>query len=170
LIEKRHSVRNFQPRGVGEEKLHQILHAANRAPSAGNLQAFKIVVVKSEEKKKQLAEAALRQRFIASAPLVLVFVADLERSAGRYSNRGWRLYAVQDATIACAYAQLAAEELGLSSVWVGAFDEQEVAAAVNAAKSLRPVAILPVGYSAEKPHVTGRGKDCEIFVEEKFKK
>jgi len=168
LIEARHSVRSFQEKKVEETKLQQILRAANLAPSAGNLQAFKIVVVKSEAKRRQLAAAALGQQFVSQAQLALVFVADLKRSAGRYSNRGRELYALQDATIACAYAQLAAQELGLSSVWVGAFDAKAVADAINAGKDMLPVAILPIGYAAEKPYVTGRRKESEIAVEEEL--
>jgi nitroreductase len=166
LIGARHSVRRFQEKKVEETKLRQILRAANSAPSAGNLQAFKIVVVKSEVKRQQLAAAALGQQFVSQARLVLVFVADLKRSAGRYSNRGRELYALQDATIACAYAQLAAQQLGLSSVWVGAFDAATVSDAINAGKDMLPVAILPIGYAAEKPYVTGRRKESEIFAED----
>ncbi len=168
LIEARHSVRRFQEKKVETNKLQQILRAANSAPSAGNLQAFKIVVVKSEAKRQQLAAASLGQGFVGQVPLLLVFVADLKRSAGRYSNRGRELYALQDATIACAYAQLAAQELGLSSVWVGAFDAATVSDAINAGKDMLPVAILPIGYAAEQPFVTGRRKESEIIVEDEF--
>lgn len=168
LIEKRHSVRRFKEKAIEKEKQQRITHAANMAPSAGNLQAFKIVVVKSEQKKQRLADAALNQRFVVEAPLVLVFVADLRKSASRYGERGKRLYALQDATIACAYAQLAAQELGLSSVWVGAFDEEAVREAINAGKEMLPIAILPIGHAAEKPYITGRRKESEIAVAEQF--
>ncbi len=166
LVEKRHSIRSFQQKQVEVEKLQRILHAASRSPSAGNMQAYKIVVVRSPEKKGKIAEAALGQTFIAEAPLALVFIADKGRSAGRYRERGKKLYALQDATIACAYAQLAAQELGLASVWVGAFEEKAVARAINAQGQMQPVAILPIGYAAEKPYATERRQASEIASEE----
>ena len=88
------------------------------------------------------------KEFLAQAPVVLVFCAHGARSAGRYSERGANLYAVQDASIACTYAMLAATALGLSTVWVGAFDEQRVREVVGASSAERPVSMLPLGYAA----------------------
>jgi len=99
---------------------------------------------------KQLYNAYFSSSKHENVGLVLVFLADPERSSARYGDRGAKLYAMQDATIACAYAQLAAAELGLGSVWVGAFDEERVAKAVNAAGK-KPVAMLPIGYPTSKP-------------------
>jgi nitroreductase len=145
---------------VEEEHLHRILEAAMSAPSAGNLQAYKVVIVREEKKKRSLVEAAINQDFLAQAPVVLAFFAHPERSAAKYHNRGAELYSVQDATIACAYAQLAATSLGLGTVWVGAFDDDLVADALGADQEWRPVALLPIGYPAESPSPTPRrGRD-----------
>jgi nitroreductase len=146
-------VRAFEPREVEPARLERILMAANRAPSAGNLQAYQIVVVRAPGRRRALAGAACGQAFVADAPIVLVFCADPERSAERYGRRGAELFAVQDATIAAAYAQLAAAALGLGSTWVGAFDEAAAAAVVG---GLRPVCLLPLGYPAEKPEASSR--------------
>jgi nitroreductase len=62
-----------------------------------------------------------------------------------------KLFSVQDATIAAAYAQLAVCALGLSTVWVGAFDEEKVSAILNIPKDHRPIAILLIGYANENP-------------------
>jgi nitroreductase len=51
---------------------------------------------------------------------------------------------------------LAATALGLSTVWVGAFDEDEVRYLVNAPQAHRPVAMLPIGYAAESPQIRPR--------------
>jgi len=170
LAEKRHSIRDFTEQPVEEETLQKILAAANIAPSAGNLQAFKIAVVRDPGARKALSEAAMGQMFVSIAPVALVFFADLKRSSGRYGGKGRSLYAVQDATIACAYAQLAAEELGLSSVWVGAFGEKDVCRLLNAPRDLKPVAILPLGYAAELPFLTKRRGIQDCCVQEKFEK
>ena len=149
LVARRFSVRAYQPTPVNDATLHSILEAANAAPSAGNLQAFEIVVVRETERKRELVKAAWEQSFIAQAPVALVFLANPDRNRGKYGERGAGLYAVQDATIACAYAQLAATNAGLGTCWVGAFDDDEVRDAVGAPAAWRPVAILPLGTPAE---------------------
>lgn len=156
VIEKRRSIRTFQEMSVEEEKIRTILQAANDAPSAGDLQAYEIYIVRSEHKLKDLAFAALSQFFIAEAPLALVFCAHPRRSSIKYGDRGSDLYCVQDATIACAYAQLAVTALGLGCVWVGAFDDERVLRIIGASDNLKPVSVLPIGYPAESPPSTPR--------------
>lgn len=156
VLQERHSVRAFAERPVEPEKLQAVLEAANRAPSAGNLQAYEIYVVTRPAVLKALMRAAFEQKFVAQAPVVLVFCAHPARSASSYGERGATLYSLQDATIACAYAQLAATAVGLGSVWVGAFDEDAVRKALGIEKELVPVALLPIGYAAESPEITPR--------------
>jgi len=149
LIESRHSCRAFEKKAIEKEKLQFILDATTFAPSAGNLQAYTVDVVVDEDCKRKLAYAAHGQEFIRQAPVVLVFFAVREWSEGKYGVRGTVLYCVQDATIACTYAQLAATEVGLSSCWVGAFNENLVEAYRQGIKwSWCPVAILPIGYAS----------------------
>lgn len=156
VIERRQSVRGYSDLAVEPDKLQQILQAANRAPSAGNLQAYEIVVVRDADRKRALVSASGDQWFVGHAPVVLVFCAHPARSAPKYRERGERLYAVQDATIACTYAMLAATALGLGTVWVGAFAEPGVRTALNLAKDWLPIALLPVGYPSEPPRPSTR--------------
>ena len=156
LARTRRSVRLFTPQPVEKDKIDEILDTANLAPSAGNLQAYDIYLVTRTEVKQALAGAALGQEFLAQAPLCLVFCANPSRNAFRYRERGARLYAVQDATIACAYAMLAVADLGLATVWVGAFDNNAVRAAIGVSQDLTPIGILPIGYPAEQPAFPGR--------------
>lgn len=155
VIEKRRSVRAFAPRAVESGKVTRILEAANAAPSAGNLQAYEIYRITEPKQRTALARAALDQFFVAAAPVVLVFCANQPLSSAKYRERGARLYAVQDATIACAFAMLAATALGLGTVWVGAFDDAAVQHVLGT-RDLLPVAILPIGYPAEQPAPTPR--------------
>ncbi len=165
LIEGRHSTRVYQDMPIEQEKLDAILHAASRAPSAGDLQAYSIAVVREPDMRRVLAKAAADQDWLAAAPLILVFLADPRRSAEKYERRGENLYAVQDATIACAYAQLAAHDAGLAACWVGAFRTREVAAIVGASDGQVPVAILAVGYAGESPFITPRRALSEMVRE-----
>ena len=156
VVNQRHSIRAYEDDPVVPEKLQQILQAVNQAPSAGNLQAYEVYLVCDDRHKTALAKAANNQEFLARAPLVLVFCAHGDRSSTKYEECGRKLYCVQDATIACTFAMLAATALGLSTVWVGAFDEEEVRYIINAPFAHRPVALLPVGYAAEVPQIRPR--------------
>lgn len=148
-------MRAFTTRELDSGKVEQVLAAANAAPSAGNLQAYEIFRFTAREDRAALARAAFEQYFVLQAPVVLVFCANPARSAHKYRERGERLYSVQDATIACTFAMLAAVDLGLGSVWVGSFDDDAVRRAVGR-EDLVPVAILPIGYPAEEPPPTPR--------------
>lgn len=167
VIEKRHSSRSFLNKDIEKKKLERILDAMSAAPSAGNLQSYKVYLLKKKEDKKKLAAAALDQDFIADAPVVLVFCADTKRSALRYGERGESLYCMQDATIAAAYAQLAAAAEGLSTVWVGAFDPFEAAQIIKVEPYDIIISILPIGYPAEKPEKTSRRPLKELTREVK---
>jgi len=88
--------------------------------------------------------------------VVLVFSADPVRSATRFGERGANIYALQDATIAAAYAQLAVVATGLASTWVGDFDEQRVKELLELDADLVPVSLLSVGYPAETAELSPR--------------
>lgn len=156
VLRERRSIRQYRKKEIPEEKIRQILELANLSPSAGNLQARKIILIKDKKTKEKIARASLRQDFIAKAPVVFVICADPAKSAVKYRERGRQLYAVQDATIFAAYLQLAAASLGLASCWVGAFKEDEINEILALPENLKPIAVIPVGYPAEQPEETQR--------------
>lgn len=168
VIGRRRSIRAFRATAIEEQKIHAILATAQSAPSAGDLQAYRIVVVTAVETKALLAKAALGQQFIAQAPVVLVFFADRRRSKAKYGCRGTELFCVQDATIAAAYAQLAATQEELGSCWVGAFDDNGVSESLGAPAHLRPMALMPLGYSAETPERPPRRALSQLVQSERF--
>lgn len=151
VVRGRRSIRRFLPKEVEERKVEQLLEAIKWAPSAGNLQARDVILVRDEETKTQLAIAALGQMFVAEAPLVFVICANKRRSGMRYGKRGEELYSIQDATAAVQNLLLMAHYLGLGACWIGAFDESEVSRILGIPKDVRPVAIIPLGYPAESP-------------------
>lgn len=162
-VRHRHSVRHFQSdMPVEREKLNAVLEIACAAPSAGGLQAYRIVAVEGEDARTRLAHAAHDQTCLAEAPLTLAFVTQPMRSEQVYGTRGRELYALQDATIAAAYAQLAAVAAGLACGWVGAFDETAVRDVLGCEGDERPVALIPIGYPAELPQETPRRPLAEM--------
>ena len=165
IVNERHSTRAFTDCPVEAKKVQKILETANRAPSAGGLQGYEIYRIIKPEHRSALVQAALGQDFVAEAPIVLVFCANPARSAVRYKQRGVQLYSIQDATIACTFAMLAATALGLSTIWVGAFDEEAVRQAVGIPQDLTPVALLPIGYAGKKPRITPRRELSDLVHE-----
>ena len=139
----------FKPDPVGDDVIDEGLRLANLAPSAGNLQARDFIVVRDAATKKALMHAAFQQEFVRTAPVVVVFCANLER-IGHYGQRGKELYCIRDAAAALQNFSLFLHSRGLGSVWVGAFDEARAADALRTPPHVRPVAIVPVGYPAEK--------------------
>jgi nitroreductase len=161
-VRLRHSVRRYQPdMPVEAGKLHAILETAIAAPSAGDLQAYRIIAVTNAGLRRQIAAAA-RQDFIATAPVVLVFCAEPARSEQKYGQRGHDLFAIQDATIAAAYAQLAVVAAGMASTWVGQFDPASLRNTLDLDDDLEPIALLCIGYPDELPEPTPRRHMDEI--------
>ena len=157
-VRNRRSIRKFRPKPIPNEKLEMILEAGRLAPSAGNRQSWRFVVVKDRERKKALAKAAGYQMFIADAGVILVALGDPEASP-----RWFR----QDPMIAVEHMVLAATALGYGTCWIGAFDEGEVKRILRVPEGLVVIALLPVGFPDESPPPKARKPLKEIaFLEE----
>jgi len=162
VVRARQSVRVYADRVVEEAKLMAILEAVNRAPSAGNFQAYEIYVVRREAKRQALMESTFDQKFVGQAPVSLVFCTH----AGRCEYPNPETWALEDATIACTFATLAATDLGLATCWVGAFNPEAAAKVIGAPEGVMPMAILPIGYAGETPEWTSRRALRELVHEE----
>ena len=156
VVIKRRSIRKFKDTPVDDARLLPILEQMNLAPSAGNLQAFEVFVVRNAEHRRELAVAAFNQMFVAEAPVVLLFLANPERSSATYGKLGEDFFCVQDATIACAYAELAVAAAGLSACWVGAWDEALVHRITGAPETWRTMALLAIGEADKAPDPQSR--------------
>jgi nitroreductase len=150
LLDRRRMVRKFRPTPIPDEAIARCLHAAARAPSAGNTEPWAFVVARDAAIRQRLARAALDQAFVAEAPVVIVACADVPRSKARYAARGER-YAVIDVAFASLLLLLQATEEGLGACFVGAFDDARVAKAIGLPPHVLPLAVIPVGVPAERP-------------------
>jgi nitroreductase len=155
-IENRRSVRNFNDLPVEWEKVGNILRAAQLAPSSGNVQDVKYVVVTDKTKRAAIANAALKQHWIAKAPVIIIVYSEPKPTQRFYGLRGEKLYTIQNSAAATENMLLAATDQGLASCWVGAFDEKMVNDVLGAPDSARPQAIIPIGYSDEEPTMPKR--------------
>jgi len=151
LIKSRRSITKYQPKPVPWELVSRIVDAARHAPSCGNIQNWKFIVVLSPEKRKAIAEAALQQYWMMSAPVYIVVCGEPEQAERYYGVRGDRLYTVQNCAAAVQNILLEAHSLGLGACWVGAFDEDMLKRCITAEEFVRPQAIVTIGYAAEVP-------------------
>ena len=139
----RRSQRKFENKQVEDSKIEMILAAADTAPTAGGFQGFEIYHVKNPDIKLKLVDAANNQPYV-NAPVVLVFCMNPDRVKMNFPPDILKKFSLQDATLAAAYAQLAAHALGLSSIWIGMIDEVKVMTALRTKYS--PSSILCLGY------------------------
>lgn len=167
-IKTRRSVRNFTNQPVSDRKIEKLLEAARWAPSAGNIQPWEFIVVRDSEIKHGLSQAALDQKFIEQAPVVIVACADPAKSAPRYGSRGINLYCLQDTAAATENMLLAAHAIGLGACWVGAFKEEMARKVLKIPEPVRPVAIVPVGHVTRTPSVRPRKDLTEITYHDTY--
>ena len=139
----RRSQRKFEIKDVEDWKLDIIFAAADTAPTAGGFQGFDIFHIKNENMKIKLVVAANNQPYV-NAPVVLVFCMNPARVKMKFPSGTLKKFSIQDATLAAAYAQLAAHSLGLSSIWIGMIDEIKVMETIGT--DLLPSSILCIGY------------------------
>ena len=159
LVEKRKSIRSFSSIDIEKEKLDYILEAFRQAPSAKNLQPWKLVVVTDKAIIKDLVPACRNQAFIAEAPVVIVACAKEEEA---YASMGGYLNSFPvDIGISFEHIMLAAAEQGLGSCWIGAFNEKAVKEIIGAPENVRVVALAPLGY----PNEQGRGRNRKSIEE-----
>lgn len=143
-IVERRSILSFSSKPVEEEKLLRVLEAGRLAPSARNMQDWKFVVVKDPSLRRRLAEAARNQEFVGQAPIVIVACGTSD-----YVMTCSQLTYPIDVAIAVDNMTLAAVEEGLGTCWIGAFYEDKVKELLGIPKTIRVVALLPLGYPAE---------------------
>lgn len=137
VINNRCTVRAYEPKPLSQNEIDTIIHGAIRAPTAGNMMFYSILEVKDQMKKEKLVKTCDNQPHIAKAPLVLIFLADMQRwydyyavssvpeicvkhkMAYRTPDESDLLLACCDALIAAQNAVITAESLGIGSCYIG---------------------------------------------------
>ncbi len=154
-IKHRRSVRKFQAKPIEDEKLNEILEAARLAPSGNNKQPWFFIVIKNELSKQEVAVATNNQSWIASAPVVIVAVADMcarsQDYAGLFVDEETSSFDVKriirDTTIAVTHILLEVDNQGLGACWCGAFTQE----------GIRPV----LGIPEDKFVVDNQREQCD---------
>jgi len=151
VFQQRRSIRKYLQKPIEFDKLSLILQAGSFAPSAGNLQDYRFIVVSKKSLIKGIAAECTEQYWIAEAPVLIVVCADAEMTERYYGLRGQRLYSVQNCAAAIQNMMLAAHALDLGTCWVGSFNEDYIKDTLGIPEKVRPQAILTIGYPGEVP-------------------
>ncbi|MCP3683477.1 MAG: nitroreductase family protein [bacterium] len=152
-IHTRRSIRKFLDVPVEWDKTASVVDAGRVAPTAGNLCNWKFIVIENPEKRKAVADASLKQYWMAKAPVHIIICSVMNRVKHYYGVRGERLYSIQETAMAAENMLLTAHALGLGACFVGAFDETRISNMLSIPENVdvRPQGIIVMGYSDEKP-------------------
>ncbi|MBS4536396.1 nitroreductase family protein [Clostridium sp. D2Q-14] len=192
ILNNRMSLRKYQNKPISEEHLEQLLHSTMRAPTAGNMMLYSILIIKDKDKIKKLSETCDNQAFIAKAPLVLIFLADMQRWSDylhycdiekfceekgmKYNgaNNADLFLSISDTMIAAQNAVIAGESLGIGSCYIGDIMENyEIHKEIfHLPDKVFPIGMLCLGYYPEniKRTVQSRFDKKYIVFNEKYKR
>ena len=161
LASDRYSVRKFSDKAVEQEKIDKIIEAGLKAPTARNLQPFKIWVAKSAAAKNKINKANTFP-FVHQAPVLIVVGANAKEGWVRQSDN--KSFADVDASIVATHIMLAIHDLGLGTTWIGHFDEKVLKAEFGEMKDYSLIAIFPVGYIADDCVPSERHSECKDYA------
>ncbi len=142
VVAARKSIRDYQQKPVEPEKLNRILEAARQAPSWGNKQACRYIIVTDKKKIDEIGGTLLG--FIKQAPILVIACAD-PKASGSHNNMDYYLV---DVGIALQQLVLAATNEGLGTCWIGGHDEAKIKQLLSIPQNIKVVAITPIGYPA----------------------
>ncbi|SCY60094.1 nitroreductase family protein [Alkaliphilus peptidifermentans] len=174
-IRTRRSIRKYINRSIEEEKITQLIESARLAPSGSNSQPWHFIIVKSELNRQKLSYVSHNQKWMLSAPVFIVCVADMRSrvkgediSINESSPHPELKQIIRDTTIAIEHMVIEAENLGLGTCWVAWFTQEEIRPILNIPSDKYVVSIITVGYSSEMPKARPRKKLDEIIHNESW--
>ena len=166
LFEHR-SIRKFQSTSIPDEVLSQILEAATRASTCGNMQLYSLVVTRDETVRAALAPCHFNQPMVSQAPCLITVCADIHRfsmwcdqrdAEPSYDNFAWFLNASTDALLAAQNLCIEAEMQGLGICILGTtiYTAGEISRILELPKGVIPLTAIVMGYPDEDPGLTDR--------------
>ncbi len=167
VLFKHRSIRKFRSTPIPEDVLHEILEAASRASTCGNMQLYSLVVTRDAALRGRLAPCHFNQPMVTQAPCVVTVCADVHRFSmwcrqrdadPAYDNFAWFLNAATDALLAAQNLCVEAELKGLGICYLGTtiYTAGEIADILELPKGVIPLTTVVVGYPDESPELTDR--------------
>lgn len=160
------SIRKYTEEPLMQEQIDAIVQCAQMASTSSHFQAYSIIEVRDPEKREVLKECSGGQKWTVTAPLVLLFCADLHRNSKYFdgidkdvlTNTECYTVAVIDAALAAQNAFTAAESMGLGGVIVGGIrnDVQKLIDTFELPKQVAPLFALCIGHPDDNPGLKPR--------------
>lgn len=170
-VEMRRSIRKYKDKAVPDESIIQIMENARLAPSGSNTQPWHFIVVKEEVTKQKIAEVSHKQKWMLSAPVFIVCIADIrsrikgevELRLDENSPEEEVKQIIRDTSIATEHILLTATSLGLGSCWVAWFNQSEIRPILHIPSDKYVVGVITLGYADEQPRPRPRKRLEEIL-------
>lgn len=178
-IYQHRSTRRYLSKPVNKDVIDEILTAATRASTTGNMQVYSIIVTKDENIKEQLWDAHFKQDMVKQAHVILTFCADFNRFSKwciqrkadpGYDNFLSYMTGAIDALLAAQNCALAAEAHGLGICYLGTtiYNADKIIKILELPEYVVPVTTLTIGYAAENPGLTDRLPVEAVVHQEKY--
>lgn len=156
---ERRSIRKYTDEMVSEGEIKRLLMAAMSAPSAVNQQPWQFIVIDNKGIMSAIADIHPYANMLREAKYAIVVCGDLEKASHK---QFW----VQDCSAATENILVAAHEMGLGSVWVGLYPEEErvqpIQKILELPEYIIPLCILPIGRPGEKKEPANRYDENKV--------
>jgi len=165
-IKTRKSIRNFKSKKPSWKTIIEAIDSARYAPMAGGFLSLKFMLVEDKTSIERISNWS-EQEFIKQVHYLVVFISDPKITENPYRGRGER-YMRQQAGAAIENFLLHLTEAGLSSCWVGHFNDDKIKMILKIPEDKEIEAIFPIGYSLkkEKPSRAKGSMDKKLYFNE----
>lgn len=179
LLKSHQSIRKYKNEPISDQTFHQMLHAAQHAASSNFIQAYSVIQVKDEEKKRELGKLSRNELQFETAALSLVFCADLNRAAQAVQQEGDEiqggttenfLVATIDTALVAQNFVIAAESKGYGICYIGGVrnNPKQISELFSLSHYVTPLFGMTVGVPDEKNEVKPRQSVETIIHEDEY--
>lgn len=167
VLLNRRTIRKYSTQPVRESLIRNLLMAACRSSTTGNMQVYSIIVTRDQNRKKELAPLHFNQKMVVEAPVVITFCADFNRfnkwclinnATPGYDNFLSFMTAAIDALLAAQTFCIAAESQGLGICYLGTttYMAHKIIEVLNLPAGVVPVTTITAGWPSETPEQPDR--------------
>jgi len=194
-IRRRRSIRRYKPNDIPDDALNRLLEAMRLAPSAGNSQPWKFIVVRDEATRSKVVECCqfrtlegkrIKQNWISEAPVIIVGCGLKKEASTGYYESGDRVIVYRwefgdeeppteyestvdvDLVIALEHLVLAATAEGIGTCWIGGPNEPLLKDALDIPDDVRAAVAVTLGYPISWPEARPRKSLDEIVCYDRY--
>jgi nitroreductase len=176
----RRSIRKFKRKQVPKELINKLINAGQRAPTACGMQTYSFILITDNKIRREIYKAIGKQKCMEEAPTWIIVCADMARQLRLFEVLGVKtemgplskfVPAVVDAALVAENMAIAAEMLGLGSVFIGSVWEamKKIAEFLGLPKNVLPLVLVCLGYPDESPPLRPRWPLEAVLHENKYR-